>query len=269
MGFNWKAIRSYDDDEVAHYRLLGEMLRRKATLTDLDQIRMFLLKADLPMDGWLGLGEALHRTTSGSPVGYDIWLAWLETFDDIDVDDDKLGEEWISFGADMSEASEGTDYDPNMDVLPSPEPPRPSSSELPAIEAPRHRHVETDPMTEADDDDTDATSMNSAIRSRSQTHTGLLGRSPTQLLELVPRGPFQVEIFGVRYKDVDEYAVLTLLKRGLFLAARVQSGDRWVAAWKHPAFASICEPLEDEARRILTRRPPEDDATQTNPVDRD
>ena len=252
MSFNWKAIQSYEDSEVALYRLLGEMLRRKANLSDLEQTRAFLLRANLNSDGWLSLGEALHRTTSGSPVGYDIWLAWLHTFDDVDVDVERLGGVWTEFGEDLSEVSEGTDFDPNLDVLPMAEPAQPQASGLPSIRRP----IAPADLATIDDDDTDSTSITASqavLRTSTTPNTGVLGESPTALMRLLPEGPFHLRIFGVEHPDVDEYTVLTLIKRGLFLAADVRAGDRWVSAADHPAFEHISKRLRAEASRILNR----------------
>lgn len=259
MGFNWRAINSYEDSEVALYRLLGEMLRRRADLADLDGIRDFLLKAQLQSDGWLSLGEALHRTTSGSPVGFDIWLAWLQTFEDVDVDQERLGAKWVGFGEDLSDAVE--DFDPRVDVLP-----QASVAAAPEPDA----LVPADVGTEADDDyDEDATDMMAPAgldrpASSPRTNTGVLAESPTQLLRLVPQGPFVVRLFEREYYGVDEYTVLTLIKRGLFLGAEVQFGDQWLPSWKHPAFVGISGRLAAEAARILTRDFDDEPATQPN-----
>lgn len=243
MGFNWRAINSYEDSEVALYRLLGEMLRRRADHDDLDGIRDFLLRAQLQSDGWLSLGEALHRTTSGSPVGFNIWLAWLQTFDDVDVDHERLSAKWVGFGEDRSEATDDA------------EPARPSSPAAAAVPA-----VPGEMHTEADDDDydLDATDMMTppAVASTSpstRTNTGVLAESPTQLLRLVPQGPFVVRLFEREYHNVDEYTVLTLIKRGLFLGADVMFGSQWVPSWQHPAFVGIAARMSAEAARILTR----------------
>jgi hypothetical protein len=64
-----------------------------------------------------------------------------------------------------------------------------------------------------------------------------------------------VRIFGRAFPNIDEYAVLTLLKRGLFLGAEVRQGADWIPAAEHPAFATIAERLRNEAFRILKREP--------------
>ena len=274
MGFNWKAIKSYGDDEVALYRLLGEMMRSRATLIDLDQIRAFLMSADLPHDGWLGLGEALHRTTSGSPVGYDIWLAWLESFHDIDVDDDVLGERWLEFGAELSEPSEvSADFDPNVDVLP--DAPR-ATGEHAAVGAPPSPHATGEhaampraPQARVDlpFDDGGKTEVEPVIKS-AHTTTGVLGASPTQLLKLFPEGPFDIRLFDHQYDGVDEFAVLALIKRGLFFGSYVRLRNEWLPAHRHPSFTDLARQCSDEAARILARHAEDEYAhsPQTDPL---
>ncbi len=243
MSFNWKAIQSYEDPEVALYRLLGEMLRRRARASDLEQIRAFLLGSNLNSDGWLSIGEALHRTTSGAPAGHEIWVAWLETFDDVDVDVERLGMMWVDFGEDLSEASESVDLDADPPV---------HDLQIPTAAM----TIDDVPSIADDDDDTDSTSLTSSLpvlRTGLNPNTGMLGESPTQLLRMVPQGPFSLRLFGIEYRQVDEYTVLTLVKRGLFLAAEVRFGDQWLPAWNHPAFSKLAQRMQAEAVRILTR----------------
>jgi len=231
MAFKWEAIEGYGDSEVALYRLIGEMLQRKATLDDLERIRKFLIAMGPGPDSWRSLGEALHRTTSGSPAGYDIWAEWTEGLHNFDFDADRQGEAWAEFGEELSEASEFSD--PHIEVVPR-------------LRARAADELETD----EDDDDPD-TNVLEVQRSRPPT-TGVLAASATQLLRMLPQGPYSVRIFGRQFDAVDEYAVLTLMKRGLFLGCHVRFGEGWIPAAEHPAFGSIVERLEEEALRILS-----------------
>lgn len=230
MGFDWKAIESYEDSEVGLYRLIGEMLQRKATPDDLESIRAFLLSAHGPAsDAWRSIGEALYRTTSGSDSGYQIWTDWLETLPDIDHQREALSDDWVNFGDELSEAAE----------IPDP------IADVPA----RFQHGDPDEDFAAEDTST-------GVMSAPQLQvaaTGVLAESATALLRMVPSGPYTLRIFGREYRQVDEYTILALIKRGLFLGAHIQFGNGWLPAWEHPAFERIAGRLDAEAQRILSR----------------
>lgn len=233
MAFKWEAIEKYGDSEVALYRLIGEMLHRKATLDDLEKIRGFLLDMGPGADSWRSLGEALHRTTSGSPAGYDIWVEWTEKLENFDFDPDRQSEAWTEFGEDLSEAHDFKA--PRVEVVPRPTAPPPSAK-----------------LFEDDEDDPDSSTNVLEVRRSRPPVTGVLAESATQLLRMVPTGPYSLRIFGRQYDGVDEYAVLTLMKRGLFLGCHVRFGEGWIPAAEHPAFGAIVERLEEEAARILS-----------------
>jgi hypothetical protein len=229
MSFDWNAIESYEEPEVGLYRLLGEMLQRKATLDDLERIREFLLSSGPASDAWRSIGEALHRTTSGSPAGYDIWVDWTKSLTDFDFNEVRQGEEWAQFGEEFSEAVDVEAEPVDVQVVPG--------------------RLSVDESTGDLDDDTNVLSQ------RRATSTGILAESATQLLRMVPTGPYSMRIFGRTFPRVDEYAVLTLIKRGLFLGAEVRFANEWIPAAEHPAFSQIAERLQDEAFRILSREP--------------
>lgn len=240
MSFNWDAIEGYDEPEVGLYRLLGEMLQRKATLDDLDRVRAFLLDNIPASDAWRSIGEALHRTTTGSPAGYDIWADWTRSLSDVEFNDARQGELWVRFGEEFSEAA--VDYESSsvdVEVVPG----------LPSVDE-----------TQDPDDDTNVFSA------RRSTSTGVLAESATQLLRMVPTGPYSLRIFGRTFPRVDEYAVLTLIKRGLFLGAEVRFANEWIPAFKHPAFSRIADRLQDEAFRILGREAAPEETTARDDV---
>ncbi len=228
MAFKWHRIRSYADSETALYRLLGEMMQRQATSDDLEQTHEFLQTQGPGADCWRSIGEALYRTTNGAPAGFDIWVAWARTLENFEFDGARHDREWLSFHEELSEAVE-------PEVVPD------------ALH----------PSTSADDEDDDAQTdvMEAGTGWSRPVHTGVLGGSATQLLRLVPTGPYAIRLFGQEYPDVDEYSVLTLMKRGLFLGCQIRYGANWIWAGDHPAFQRISMRLRDEATRILGDSP--------------
>lgn len=239
MSFRWDAIDSYGDSEVALYRLLGEMLQRKATLDDLARVRAFLLHDGPTADSWRSLGEALHRTTSGSPSGYDIWVDWTRSLANFDFDSSRQADEWMSFGDERSEATD-VHFDPRIELVPGREP----------------------TLADDDEEELDTSTGQQSVPRFLPSHTGVLAESATQLLRFVPSGPYTVRLFGRKFEGVDEYRILTLMKRGLFLGCEVRFGGAWLPAAQHPAFEKISARLEEEALRILSSSRPLDEATQ-------
>lgn len=237
-GFNWAAIESYGDSEVALYRLLGEMLQYKATLDDLDKIAAFLRDNNLGSETWHSIGEALHRTTSGSPTGYDLWAEWTRSLPDYEYNETRQGEAWYVFGLDVSEASY---EDPHKDVIP---PPRVSASR-------------GDDDYDEDDDDTDVATNVLAQEAGvgiPRPITGVIGESATSLLSLVPSGVYNIELFGKHYQRVDNYTLLALFKHGVLFGARVEYQGEMVPVHKHPSFGVLVSKVKAETRRLLRRQ---------------
>lgn len=234
MAFKWDRIQSYADSETALYRLIGEMMQRKATLDDLERVREFLLRQGPGAESWRSIGEALYHTTSGSPAGFDIWVEWTRALPNYELDEQQQGETWASFADELSEAERAVD-DGQREVVP------------PALAQ------ETSSSTEGVDDESDVkTDVMDSAAFAPRGQTGVLGASATQLLRLVPAGPYAIRVFGETFDDIDEYTVLTLMKRGLFLGCEVRFGDRWIPSADHPAFHILVDRLRHEAFRILS-----------------
>lgn len=101
MPYNWDAINEDPQTETRLYRLIGEMLKGRASMADLERVAQFLQKGQIGPDAWQTVGEALHTTTKGAPEGYRLWAAWSKRLPDVTSDDEELGLLWRRFGGEL------------------------------------------------------------------------------------------------------------------------------------------------------------------------
>lgn len=97
-----------------------------------------------------------------------------------------------------------------------------------------------------------------------------LARSSTSsLLRLVPLGPHRLRFRKRVYPDVDELAILELLRRGILLGSEIDTGGgRWIPIVDHPAFEGLIDALGEEIPKVVSEhRPGEPDDEVTRPAE--
>lgn len=237
MAYDWSSIRGEETAELRMYRLLGEMLARRATGRDLEILRDFLAVERPGVDAWHSLGEALFHTTRGGAAGYVLWSSWGKAIAGSDYDEGQMLAAWQRFRID---ASEGLEQSTDAEQV-----------RYTVFDEPMTLQVyDFDDEWEADDEMLSRTNVLRAERVEPPI-TSVLADSAPRLLSFIPTGPFTLRIFDEIYDDVDEYTILALLRRGLFLGADVLFGGRWIRAAEHPAFDTLIRHVRDEARRVL------------------
>jgi len=235
MAFDWDKIAGEETAELRMYRLLGEMLARRATGRDLERLRDFLAAERPGVDVWHSLGEALFHTTRGGASGYVLWTSWGRALAAEDYDEGQMLAAWQRFRIDASDGLEET-TEGELRFSEYHEPLTLQVSEY---------DVEWEP-----DEDLSRTDVVKA-ETVPPPITSILADSAPRLLSFLPTGPFTVRVFGEVYDNVDEYTLLALLRRGIFLGADVLFGGRWVRAADHPAFDVLARHMHEEARRVL------------------
>ena len=215
VAYDWDIICAQRNAEEGYYRLLGEMLHRRATASDLQRIREFLSARHLGPDVWLSLGEGLFCTTGGASVGYRMWAAWSRCVLANEFDEAHQLEAWGRF---QTSSSDGLEV----------------SSE------PREQ-----PYTALVDehDRTQRTGLTSRVTRTAQ--------DPAAAIRLIPGGGHTVRLFGHVFEGVDEFELLDLLQAGVFFELEILFGVRWVPVATHPGFTTLVQQLRDEAMAQL------------------
>ena len=237
MSYDWKSIREIEDDEGQYYRLLGEMMQRRASTADLDQIRDFLLENEPSGDVWRGLGEALFHTSSAGEAGFRLWSTWVRSNDNLHLTHDQLRATWLAFG-------EGG-------VVVAAEP----------VEIPVQALEDDEPPTDVVDAEPEPDSEDGYFDFSGISNTAVIRFPRPTLLSYVPSGRYTIRFMNEVYDSVDEYHIVRLLRRGLLLGAEVRFNDLWVPVNAHPAFEGLSRVMLDEVRRVLR------DSTHTDRVD--
>jgi hypothetical protein len=213
VAFDWNSIAVLQDPEEAYYRLLGEMLHRRATGRDLDRVRSFLAANRLSEDVWLSLGEGIFHTTVGSAEGYRMWCAWSRATQQTNFNESHQAEAWRRFQAGSSDGLE-------------------HNSEPATISM---------PLT--DFDDGDRTRRNDVVGEIPNA----IAQDAARAVALMPAGPHTVRLFDEVFEGVDEFQMLALLRGGVFLGTEVLFGARWMKVSEHPGFGSLVGCLRDQA----------------------
>lgn len=251
MGYDWHAIRAQDRSEMAFYRLLGEMLRRRATRADLDRVRGFLGTVRPGVEAWHSLGEALFHTTRGSSDGFRIWCSWARTIDGHDYEESQHLAAWQRFRRDLSETLDETS---DVGLAESTD----ADGEPPTIQ------FEPIEIEDAElDFEVDSNESTRVLDPTGPPSTVLIERDVMPLESSIPSGPHTIRYNGEVYDGVDASTLVTLLRRGVLFGVDVLMGGRWVGLIDHPAFAALVGRLNAQAEVVLgaTRRI-QTDATQ-------
>lgn len=204
--YDWRAIELMSGDS-ANYRLLGEMMQSTATPTDLQQLRQFLVRAQLDESFWYSLGEALFVTTRGGSAGYRLWCAWSRSSLGSRFDESDQVETWRRLRAETSEA---IDFDSDVFEV-----------------------LEAEDLHD--------------ITLRTDNASLPLSADPARALRMIPTGPHTLRAWGEVFESQDEYAVLKLLQRGVLFEFDVLFSMRWLRVSDHPAFATLTAALREEA----------------------
>ncbi len=223
MPYNWKQIYE-DKGDTRLYRLIGEMHSKRANRQDLEYIQKFLRESDLGFDAWQTLGESLHRTTKGAEIGFRLWRSWTKTFDKEELKEiqGRLHEIWKGFGDTAPKAPVIDNKDePPTDVV----------------------EVEVEVEIEVDVDD--------EVEHTGPTNTAVVKFPKPKLMSYVPQGPYTIRFLGEEFENVDEFAIVDLLRRGLLLGAEVKYEGSWVPVPNHPAFEELTTVMRNEVRRVL------------------
>lgn len=215
VAYDWDIISAQRTPEEAYYRLLGEMLHRHGTPTDLQRVREFLSNARLGDEVWLSLGEGLFSTTGGASVGYRMWTAWSRCILGSEFDEAHQLEAWRQFQSGSSDALE-------------------VSSDA-YVDAPRDTTLE--------DDRTQVTGSTVRLARTAQ--------NAASAISLIPAGEHTIRLFDEVFEGVDEFAVQTLLESGVFFQLDVLFGVRWLPVTEHPGFTLLVARLRDEAIALL------------------
>lgn len=230
MAFDWKAIQEQENADLAFYRLLGEMLQRRATYDDLQRIGIFLDELGPGSDAWHTIGEALFHTSGGTSSGYDVWCSWAKNLPDTHYNEALHMAAWERFRADMSDGlEEHTDEPPT---------------------------IQFDSDAEFDEPEEEARSAGVVTRVLSdpigEAGAPLIHRDARELLPLLPSGPFTIRLMGQVWDGIDEFTMLSLLRRGVFFGVDILFGARWINAAEHPGFAPLIDRLLEETRTVLS-----------------
>lgn len=232
MAFDWDQIEREAEPQRRLYRLLGEMLARRATADDLERARELLTTKPPSGDSWYSLGEGLFHTSRGSSAGFVLWASWAMEALGSDYDEAQLLAAWQRFALD---SSDGLD-EPLSDAW----------SSAPVAE------LGPDDYEEIDHTSDELTRTEVLEHERvAPPITSVLAASPHELICAIPSGPFAIRLFGIVYDDVDEFTLLALLRRGLLLACDVLISGRWVPVEHHPAFDVVLRKMREEAARVL------------------
>lgn len=215
MAYDWDIITAQRQPDEAYYRLLGEMLHRRASPADLQRIREFLGTTQLGDEVWFSLGEGLFQTTRGRSVGYRMWSAWSRSVLS-DFDETHQLDAWRRF---QTESSDGLEVMSEASLQPE---------FLPEVET-------------EDDERTQRTQP----RFDPQTHR--IAQDPFSAIALIPSGPHTIRFCGDVYERVDEFTLLRLLQSGVFFQLDVLFGVRWIPVADHPGFTSLIHRLREEA----------------------
>lgn len=216
MAYDWASITRQRSAEAGYYRLLGEMMHRRATPTDLQELREYLTQMQLSDDVWLSLGEGLFHTTAGASIGYRMWCAWSRNVLGAAYDEVHQLEAWQQFRAGTSDGLEQTsDADP--------------------------------PTVSFDLEDPEDRTLRTAVERP-------LAQDLPAAVRLIPAGPHTIRLFGEVYEGVDEFAVLKLLGSGVFFELEILFGVRWYRVAEHTGFLPIVERLRAEAIAQLATR---------------
>jgi len=213
MAFDWQAIDEIEHPETRLYRLIGEMLRGKASFQDLERVALFLQKAGVGPEAWHTVGEALHTTTRGSVEGYRLWAAWSKRIPDVTSNDEELGIMWRRFGGELIFAEDDCPTD------------------------------EIDP-TAVDGFD---------LAESSVSHTALISFTNRTLMSYVPEGTYSIRFIDEEFHGVDELSIIKLVRRGILLGAEVLYRGTWIPVATHPDFEPLTRMIRAEVRRVLER----------------
>lgn len=239
MAFDWITIAEAGSAEMRLYRLLGEMLQRQACDDDLDRLRRFLAAERPGIDVWHSLGEALFHTTRGRETGYRLWTAWARATAGDQYDEGQMLAAWQRMRIDVSESLEENTEDDRW------------HAEL--HDPPTLQIDEFDEFDELDEEGDELLSRTGVLGNEAIAPpiTSVLADSPARLMSYLPSGPYTIRVLDEVYEDVDEFTLLALLRRGMFLGMDVLFGARWVRVEEHPAFETIIRSMKREARRVL------------------
>lgn len=233
MSFDWESIENEESEELGFYRLLGEMLQRTATDADLRRVRTYLNEIDPGPDAWHSLGEALFCTTKGSEAGYQVWTEWARRVREVRFDESQQLAAWQRFRISSSDAFEAA-ADTDAEVHALDEPSTIQMDDLP-------------PAAEFDDDlPTRVIGAGEAIAAM----------EAPQLLSMIPCGPWTIRVFDDVWDDVDEFALLDLLRHGMLLGIEVLYGGQWVPVARHPGFEALMARMRHEARAVFAGADP-------------
>lgn len=232
MSFDWESIESEESAELGFYRLLGEMLQRRASDADLRRVRTYLHELNPGVDAWHSLGEALFHTTRGTTKGYKVWNDWARRVSDGRFDESQQLAAWQRFRISSSDAFEAD-----------------TDAEFHDLDEPSTIQIDDLPDESAlDDEEPDAPTR---IVGPS-THRSLASSAAPELLSMVPCGPYTIRVFDDVWDHVDEFALLALLRRGLLLGIEILYGGRWVPIMRHPGFEALITRMRHEARVVLS-----------------
>lgn len=107
--------------------------------------------------------------------------------------------------------------------------------------------VVEDPPT----DEMDSTSVD--LGDSQVSHTAVLSFTGRTLMQYLPEGSYSIRFLDEEFHGVDEFSIITLLKRGILLGSEVFHQGEWVPLTRHPDFALLSRVMRDEVRRVLER----------------